>query len=428
MTLGAIAVALMIARPAVGALLPAGPTGPALPSNVVPALPSPPPAPPPPSLPVSTPRLPSAPQPRTPSVPSVPSTPRVPAAPRLPSVQAPSVPAAPAPRLPSGGRTPAPSPQPLRLPSGGGSGGGGGVVPTIGGGSSLLGGGGALGGGGILGGGGGGTLGGGGLAAFGGGTLGGGGSGFASSSGGPGAGTTPGGASALLLQAESGGGRGGGFGGSSISSQDLRAAVAQLAGCLGQLNSLERNVLVLRLGLDGGPMRSRGAVGRALGLSRGRMLSLERRGLHNLRGAASSSGCAAGATLISVSTFDPTTIAAFGHAPFGVAMHGGGNGSLQFGSGPARTAVATPIWGPGKGNSLPWTIAALATLGGLLLLAGAVFSGSLFPPLPAPVESRPEPARRRRPAVARSGRFDRTRRGPAPVRTGVRHRRSDDRE
>jgi Sigma-70, region 4 len=313
-------------------------------------------------------------------------------------------------------------------------------VPTIGGGSSLLGGGGgvlgggggalgggggALGGGGILGGGGG-TLGGGGLTVFGGGS--GGGSGFASSSGGPGAGTTPGGASALLLQAESGGGRGGGFGGSSISSQDLRAAVAQLAGCLGQLSSLERNVLVLRLGLDGGPMRSRGAVGRALGLSRGRMLSLERRGLHNLRGAASSSGCAAGASLISVSTFDPTTIGAFARAPFGAPTQGGGNGSLQFGSGPARTAIATPIWGPGKGNSLPWTIAALATLGGLLLLAGAVFSGSLFPPLPAPVESRSEPARRRRPAVARSGRFDRTRRGPAPVRTGVRHRRSDDRE
>jgi hypothetical protein len=73
--------------------------------------------------------------------------------------------------------------------------------------------------------------------------------------------------------------------------QRLRRAVLQLQGCLGALPSEERRVLTLRTGLDGGGVRSEGAVAGLLGVPISRVQRLERSGLHGLYAAAAAGGC-----------------------------------------------------------------------------------------------------------------------------------------
>ena len=63
----------------------------------------------------------------------------------------------------------------------------------------------------------------------------------------------------------------------------LRETVADTSGCLDDLASAQRRVLVLRAGVGAGPPHSRGGVAKRLHISRTRVATLERTGLRRLR-------------------------------------------------------------------------------------------------------------------------------------------------
>jgi hypothetical protein len=241
--------------------------------------------------------------------------------------------------------------------------------------------------------------------------------------GGGGGGSSPS-ATAALLRAESGLGgealagiRGAGF-------EALQAAVASLAGCVGELGPLEQRVLVLRFGLGGGSPRTLGAVARTLGISRTGALRTERRALRSLRVASATTGCAAAGSGIAA-IFDPKTIGAPAAALFGAGAAANGSGA----GGPLGASVAgaaVPSWPGLPGGDIGWLLIALVSLGGLLTLAG-VLMGGWVPPLPSPVAGSRALERIRRPGtvVARQARAPG--RGPQPLAPRVRYRRPDKR-
>jgi hypothetical protein len=412
---------------AVALTLPAGPTGPA-PIGVSPTA-SVPVAPTLPSAPVA-PKLPSAPKVSTPKV----STPRV----STPTVSTPklSTPKVSAPKI----TTPKVSTQTVlgqATPTGGGSGGstagltdqasstlrsplrsvsrlasgstgtsGGGLSGTL---AGLTGGGG-----GAAGPGGGG----------GGGSDGAGGSGGAAGGfgAGGGAGGGPLAAAAVLLRAEAGlfagalaSTRGAGF-------EALQAAVAGLTGCVGEVGPLEQRLLVLRFGLDGGSPRSLGAVARALGVSRAGALQTERRALRSLRVASTTTGCAAAGSGIAT-IFDPTTIGLPAGALLGASASA--NGFATAGQLASVPGAAAPVWPRLSHGDIGWLLIALATLGALLALAGALMRGWV-PPLPLPAASRAL-ERIRRPAAGAGRQLGARSRGPQPLTPRLRYRRPDQR-
>jgi hypothetical protein len=442
--IGVLAVQASAQLPVQPPLLPVGPTGPVnVPAPSVPTLPAPAPKPPPaPKAPAPKPPAPSAPTPNLPA-PKPPAAKPPAAKPPAPTLNVPKVPALKLPATPNhapslpivGGSGSGSGSAPLKvtLPGGGtvqvpsvGGGGGGGAAPLVGGvgglGTAVVGGtaqtltsggsqqsivptgpgfGGGAGGlavvGGLGGAGGGGALGaGGGL-----GGSGGPGGPYTGPGGGP---AGPGPAAAILLQAEMAlepglSSRGGG-----VSALDVQAAIVSLSGCLSAITPLERSLLMLRYGLDGGSIRSRAEVGRALRLSPARAMRVERQALHNLRVAATSTNCSvvASASGLPVS-FDPTTVAAAGINPFGATP--GSDGRTSLGGGPARAATAMPIFtGDGHGN-IGWLLLAMVVLGGLLLAGGVLARGyqRSMPQMPAPDVTRRPAQTRPRPASARRG-------------------------
>jgi len=74
----------------------------------------------------------------------------------------------------------------------------------------------------------------------------------------------------------------------------LHRTVTHLRGCLDDLPTAERRVLVLRTGVGARHARSRAGVGRALDLSPRRVGRLERRGLRRLRALARGGRCVGG--------------------------------------------------------------------------------------------------------------------------------------
>jgi hypothetical protein len=247
--------------------------------------------------------------------------------------------------------------------------------------------------------------------------------GSAPGGGGGGGGSSPS-ATAVLLRAESGLGggalasiRGAGF-------EALRAAVASLAGCVGELGPLEQRVLALRFGLGGGSPRALGAVARTLGISRAGALRTERRALRSLRVASATTGCAAGGSGIAA-IFDPKTIGTPAVALLGAGAAANGSGA----GGPLGASVAgaaVPSWPGLPGGDIGWLLIALVTVGGLLTLAG-VLMGGWGPPLPSPAAGSRALERIRRPGtvVARQARAPG--RGPQPLAPRVRYRRPDKR-
>lgn len=75
----------------------------------------------------------------------------------------------------------------------------------------------------------------------------------------------------------------------------LRNTVVQLWACSYAVTGTQRRVLALRAGLDGHPATSRAGTARILGLSGARVRRAQRAGLHRLRQANRSDGCAMGA-------------------------------------------------------------------------------------------------------------------------------------
>jgi sigma-70-like protein len=382
---GILAVGLLAAPHGAGALLstepslPGGPTGPV----AAPTLPAPTPVLPAPSVPVKPPPAPkivtpppvTTPTVKTPTVktPTV-TTPTV----KTPTVTTPTVktPTVKSPSVAGGSPTAGSTTGSGSLPLIGGSSGGGLIGGGSGGGGTIVGG--------LIGGGGGGTLAGGGSIVggtpggpLGGGTLGGPGSGSGASplGGGPSGFTGAGGFGGpagsggqfnplvALLAAED-------FAGASVNSREfaaLLAAVSQLQACIGALAPLEQQVLVTRFGLGGGRPRSVGGVSRALGISRGGAIRVERRALVKLR-ALAQTGCGggAGATSSLAYVLDPTTVGGL------VSAAGPGSGGLSIFGGPARAAAMTPpLWGSDPSDGLRSLLVILALAGGLLLLAGA---------------------------------------------------------
>jgi hypothetical protein len=75
----------------------------------------------------------------------------------------------------------------------------------------------------------------------------------------------------------------------------LRRTVLGHEGCLGRMPNVERRVLSLRAGVGIGHTRSRADVQRLTGLSRARVVAIERRGIVRLRGLARAGACASAA-------------------------------------------------------------------------------------------------------------------------------------
>jgi hypothetical protein len=75
----------------------------------------------------------------------------------------------------------------------------------------------------------------------------------------------------------------------------LRRTVLGHEGCLGRMPNVERRVLSLRAGVGIGHTRSRAEVQRLTGLSRARVVAIERRGIERLRGLARAGACASAA-------------------------------------------------------------------------------------------------------------------------------------
>jgi hypothetical protein len=129
--------------------------------------------------------------------------------------------------------------------------------------------------------------------------------------GGPGIfGGGPGGPGGLFLGSGGPGGFGGAGGSRSLSmmlagagSEQLRAALEQLVGCMPALPALDRRVLSMRAGLDRSPL-SRSQVASRLGVSQRAVGRAERRGLDRLQYAAQTTGCAA----VMVGPFHPAGI------------------------------------------------------------------------------------------------------------------------
>lgn len=226
---------------------------------------------------------------------------------------------------------------------------------------------------------------------------------------------------ALMLRAEAGllagaltSNHGAGF-------EALQAAVATLAGCVGDVDPLERRLLVLRFGLDGSSPRSLGAVARALGISRAGALRTERRALRSLRVASTTTGCAASGSGIAT-IFDPSTIG----LPAGALLGASARASGLSGAGPlaaGAVGAAAPAWPrPAHGN-IGSLLIALATIGALLTLAGMIMRGWL-PPLPVPAETR-APERIGRPRAPATRRVRAPQRGPQPLAPRARYRRPD---
>jgi hypothetical protein len=204
----------------------------------------------------------------------------------------------------------------------------------------------------------------------------------------------------------------------------LQAAVAGLAGCVGEVGPLEQRVLVLRFGLDGGSPRSLGAVARALGVSRAGALRTERRALQSLRVSSATTGCAAAGSGIAT-IFDPTTIGLPAAALLGASASANGfSTAAQMAAGPA--GAATPVWPRLSHGSIGWLLISLATLGALLTLAGALMRGWV-PPLPFPAGSRAL-ERIRRPAAGAARQQRAPGRGPQPLTPRLRYRRPDQRK
>lgn len=76
-----------------------------------------------------------------------------------------------------------------------------------------------------------------------------------------------------------------------VGTGQLRRAVFRLQGCLGALSSMEERVLVLRSGFGGAGTKTEGEAAGSLGIRIARVQKLERRGLQDLRAAATSGGC-----------------------------------------------------------------------------------------------------------------------------------------
>jgi hypothetical protein len=76
-----------------------------------------------------------------------------------------------------------------------------------------------------------------------------------------------------------------------VGTRQLRRAVFRLQGCLGALSSMEERVLVLRSGFGGAGTKTEGEAAGSLGIRIARVQKLERRGLQDLRAAATSGGC-----------------------------------------------------------------------------------------------------------------------------------------
>jgi hypothetical protein len=76
-----------------------------------------------------------------------------------------------------------------------------------------------------------------------------------------------------------------------VGTDQLRRAVFRLQGCLGALSSMEKRVLVLRSGFGGAGTKTEGEVAGSLGIRIALVQKLERRGLQDLRAAATSGGC-----------------------------------------------------------------------------------------------------------------------------------------
>jgi hypothetical protein len=187
-----------------------------------------------------------------------------------------------------------------------------------------------------------------------------------------------------------------------VSPEAVQAAILSLNGCLSAITPLERSVLTLRYGLDGGAFRSPSAVGRALGTSRRGAMRLEQQALRNLRIAATSTNCGVVASASGLpAAFDPTTIAALAANPFGATPSDGG--SALAGGGPARVAVAAPLWTGASHRDIGWLLLAIAVLGGLLVGGGVLANGyqRSAPPRPAPRTARRGAQRRPGPAAAR---------------------------
>jgi len=164
----------------------------------------------------------------------------------------------------------------------------------------------------------------------------------------------------------------------------LRRAVTRLDGCLDELPTIQRRVLVLRAGLGAGPPRSGPGVARALDLRVERVRWLERRGLRHVRALAHRDACGSAAGGAAVATAGPgaPVFPRFRSAPEASAgpptpATGGGEagagpdragGGRESGGVRGESAELPPPPGPGPGDLVTRTSLWVAL--GLMLLAG----------------------------------------------------------
>lgn len=170
-----------------------------------------------------------------------------------------------------------------------------------------------------------------------------------------------------------------------LDSESLAAVLSQLQGCFYAISAMERRVLMLRSGLGGGPVFSRRAAGRVLGMSTAKVGRLERRGLRTLAGTAAHGGCVAGNALADVPA--PLAILWSAVSPHSV-VSGGQVGPGQL-SGGTLAAVA-PDWSSLRPASMPWgtlavAIVAIGILTGIALILGGTTLRRRRRPPPSPL-------------------------------------------